>query len=141
MLACSCLPQTFEEKLQDVANIDAMYVFGQIKLVNGAFGGFVDPNTPVEDNDFPSDIYYYLAYNYKSWKGCGSPGSYEILVSSGSAGLCGRRLTSEWWIIGSRADFDQPQLRIDSCALGFPWSSFTYSQYNILENLPPSRCP
>ncbi|KAL7560275.1 hypothetical protein ACA910_016576 [Epithemia clementina (nom. ined.)] len=131
--ACSCILRykTFEETFDEADHLDAIYIFGQVKVNprTGRFAGYVDPDDPVDDIN--ADIYF-LAYNWKSYKGCSREGSYEIYESGGNSGVCGVSPTPGWYVAESYKSSGNQIAglkRLQLCNYLSEWQDFTYDQY------------
>ncbi|KAL7570708.1 hypothetical protein ACA910_017832 [Epithemia clementina (nom. ined.)] len=131
--ACSCpfIYEPFEVQFDTAQYMDAVYITGQVKVVKGRFAGYVDPKRDYNDIDINEDIYY-LAYIWKSYKGCSRERSYEIIATAGNSALCGVTLTPGWYVLES--DINEYNNKwgfkhLNLCAFSTAWEDFTYEQY------------
>ena len=133
--ACKCKGDlTFEEKFDEAENVDALYIYGRIHVRDGKFDRFVDSNIPAVDDisNTHEDTIHYLAYRWKSFKGCSGPTRQTTVLNTASySAACGVSLEKGWYVLGSTTDDSQTprQQHIYSCGLIQPWKSLTYEEY------------
>ena len=127
--ACSCIAIDFPTKFDNSESVDAVYIYGQMSLINDRFY-WKNPDEPVEDIN--ADIYYY-AYVWKSYKGCkGHEGQSIVISSGGNSGLCGVNYNpGGWYIISSYEDSNNPYFnRVNSCGINIAWEDIASNYYD-----------
>lgn len=144
IVACSCLPQTFEEKYDDAQIVDTVYVFGEVRMHRGRFLGWVSEfyHNPIHDHSFNEDRYY-MAYQWKSHKGCrGRRGQYIFYRTAGSSAACGAYLSPGWYVLGSYTDSESKSTlkSINLCGLIQPWKELTYDEYSYVNANTETSC-